>query len=60
MPESAEPRDATAGPAPSAAATAATPASPASPFWLVGAYAVLVVWGVGTLVLFFTGVIGSR
>lgn len=63
MPESAEPRAPTAaGSAPSvpAPAPASTPASPASPLWLVGAYAVLVAWGVGTVVLFFTGVIGPR
>lgn len=52
MPESAEPREATPAPAPSA--------SPATPIWLVGAYAVLAAWGLGTLVLFFTGVIGPR
>jgi hypothetical protein len=56
-PESAEPR--ASAPAPSAPVQS-TPAPGATPFWLVGAYALLAIWGVGYVVLFFTGVIGPR
>ncbi len=40
-------------------------AAPADPIparsrWLVGAYALLALWGIGYLVLFFAGVIGPN
>lgn len=34
--------------------------SPATPRWLLGAYALLAVWGLGYLVLFFASVVGPR
>ena len=42
--------------------TAPAPAEPGRPAgrWVVGAYAVLALWGLGYLILFFAGVIGPR